>query len=383
MKKNLRSILSVSIFVMGIAFLLLYTKTASATYNQCNWGNWYDTSDCIANGCGTCQGSKTQQKDCTKEVCDKACPSFTYSTEKKECPSHDWAYTSTNSHKDCKRKVDVPGDGTSNKVWRYADEVVVDSFGPVAFTYNKSQDPNKCHRPTGSSLGVPGWAMSNYNHKYDEWKYVINVNCHEEVIESTTRTKNCSDAAVIECESTITPTPAPIDEITPTPIDEDVTPTPTTEATPTATPDPLSDTSSVGGPKYECTDSVPATPTILSAKYTSSVTVTWSKVSNANDYSILYGTTSNEYPYSVFKTGNTDNYTINGIDSGCFRVKAINGCMPGELSPEVCTGGTAGQVLGASTLGSAGSFEDNIYNLMILGGVILTSIGIKKSLLSN
>lgn len=49
------------------------------------------------------------------------------------------------------------------------------SFGPITFTYDKSADPNKCHRPTGSSLGVPPQLMSDFNSDFDEWEDAVCV----------------------------------------------------------------------------------------------------------------------------------------------------------------------------------------------------------------
>ena len=118
-----------------------------------------------------------------------------------------------------------------------------------------------------------------------------------------------------------------------------------------------------GGSPPVCNDIVPTDPRVLSVTAVGgdSIKITWTKVDRANSYSILYGPNSGNYLYSVFSTGDTDNFVINGISGGCFAVKAVNGCMPGPLSPEYCTGtGTGGEVLGASTLGGTGSFTDSI-----------------------
>jgi hypothetical protein len=66
-----------------------------------------------------------------------------------------------------------------------------ETFGPITFTYDKSNDPLKCHRPTASSLSVPSWAVDNYNHNNSEWKnstrvtpdgyYYDGVMCHPKV----------------------------------------------------------------------------------------------------------------------------------------------------------------------------------------------------------
>ena len=71
---------------------------------------------------------------------------------------------------------------------------------------------------------------------------------------------------------------------------------------------------------------------------------------------------------------------INGITSGCFAVKAVNGCMPGDYSPQVCSG-SAGQVLGASTLGATGTGE--YINLLYALGFLLIGLGLKKNSSKN
>ena len=49
------------------------------------------------------------------------------------------------------------------KEW-YHHHGTLETFGPIDVVYGtKSSDPNKCHKPTGHSLGVPSWAMSDFN----------------------------------------------------------------------------------------------------------------------------------------------------------------------------------------------------------------------------
>lgn len=152
---------------------------------------------------------------------------------------------------------------------------------------------------------------------------------------------------------------------------ETMTPTPTDEPSRGGNGDP-------GAPV--CNDAVPPTPSIISAVKLDFDTakITWTKVTPANDYAILYGQKSGDYPYAVFSTGNTDNFDINGVTDGCFVIKAINGCMPGGLSSEVCTG-TGGQVLGASTLGSTGGFAYDLNTAGFALGFILAGFGIRKA----
>lgn len=72
----------------------------------------------------------------THEECTTTCPTATWPKQ--------WYYV--NGH---------------NGGWR--------SFGPITFTYDKSSDPHKCHRPTGASLGVPSQLMDDFNDDFDEW----------------------------------------------------------------------------------------------------------------------------------------------------------------------------------------------------------------------
>lgn len=147
-------------------------------------------------------------------VCDKECPSVTFSASRRviDVPGH-YIYT------DKILVVDVPGhwscpysgyhlEGTVCKKNNHPDKPAVwvdttykwgcpegydlhsgtcrqwvdttyktEVFGPITFAYEKSNDPNKCHRPTGESLGVPSWAMNDFN-KLDEWLDCQDANCH-------------------------------------------------------------------------------------------------------------------------------------------------------------------------------------------------------------
>ena len=287
----------------------------------------------------------------------------------------------------------------------------------------KSSDQNHCHKPTPESLNIPSWARGDYGKLANELD-TISSNCHQE--QTDRRTIDCNNAEIIKCEPVCewstwsdcnvacggghqyrylrgegcsneeeskvcneqtceepTPTETPGDGgdggcdpcAEPTP-----TPTETIEPTPTNTPSG-GQGGNGGASAPVCNDITPTDPRILlvTAAGADSVKITWTKVDRANSYSILYGPNSGNYPYSVFSTGNTDNFVINGISGGCFTIKAVNGCMPGPLSPEYCTGtGTGGEVLGASTLGGTGSFTDSINYLLITSGLLLTGLGINK-----
>jgi len=87
-----------------------------------------------------------------------SCPAIVFTASHQICPVDDGAYTSTDSTKDCKRKF---GSGRDQH-FLYAD-TVTETFGPITVQYQKSQDPNHCHKPTGPSQGVPNWADGYYN----------------------------------------------------------------------------------------------------------------------------------------------------------------------------------------------------------------------------
>ncbi|MDD3003073.1 MAG: fibronectin type III domain-containing protein [Candidatus Shapirobacteria bacterium] len=81
-----------------------------------------------------------------------------------------------------------------------------------------------------------------------------------------------------------------------------------------------------------------------------SVTLTWSKAKDPlTKYLVAYGTSPGSIEFGNPNVGNADttSYTIKGLSGGTryyFKVKAINGCMPGDWSNEVSSiivGGTS------------------------------------------
>jgi len=46
----------------------------------------------------------------------------------------------------------------------------------VTFDYGKSSDPNKCHRPTASSLNIPSSLRNEFNREFKEW---VDADCTE------------------------------------------------------------------------------------------------------------------------------------------------------------------------------------------------------------
>jgi len=99
-------------------------------------------------------------------------------------------------------------------------------------------------------------------------------------------------------------------------------------------------TSSPGAP--QCTNSVPSAPTGFYATEYSGGTVTlhWNHtISDHSGYLIAFGTSPGNYQYGAPDIGNDDHYTVRGLTPNaqyCFYVRSLNGCMPGEKTPEYC-----------------------------------------------
>jgi hypothetical protein len=106
------------------------------------------------------------------DKCYGDCPSFTFEASREVCPSG-WFPINHGEHKgECGRFIqEFPFIEFTSKV--------TETFGPIDFTYDKSNDPKKCHRPTASSLGIPSWARDDYNGQFKEWLNAPEVECYE------------------------------------------------------------------------------------------------------------------------------------------------------------------------------------------------------------
>lgn len=201
------------------------------------------------------------------------------------------------------------------------------------------------------------------------------------------------------------PTPTPI-KTTPTPtptIGEGFTPTPTIpgEVTPTPTTGGGQGGSVGGGDSGGggggqggggCGNAKPGNAILRTAlpAGTGKVKLSWIKANGADHYSLVYGLSSGNYIYGAPDTGETDNFTVSDLDPGkayCFAIRPANGCMPGDLSNEICTGAgpQGGLVLGASTgevLGlsaTGGSKAEIIKTLTSIAGFSLLILGFTLS----
>ena len=103
-------------------------------------------------------------------------------------------------------------------------------------------------------------------------------------------------------------------------------PTPTTQPTPT--------------PIGTCNDATPAAPLFISAVSNGahSIMLTWNAVSSASYYLVSYGVSSGSYIYGNPNVGKVTSYEVGSLATAkkyYFAVKAVNGCMPGAYSNEV------------------------------------------------
>lgn len=176
------------------------------------------------------------------------------------------------------------------------------------------------------------------------------------------------------CQSTPTPTVTP----TATPI-ATLTPTPTAPGRggPSDTPGPQ-----MPGPSM-CPLPQPDPPVVTSVvRKSTSATITWTKVSNADKYLIFYGTKPGSTEFGVPDTGNVTTYTINALNPKLqyyFDVRSVNSCQPSNPSA------SSGQVLGASTTILGATSADPIISRIIIGiiGGIITFKVVKKHSQNN
>lgn len=154
--------------------------------------------------------------------------------------------------------------------------------------------------------------------------------------------------------ATPTPTPEPIKTPSPTATPEP-TPEPTSEPVVTPTPAPTEAPSapdngsgsnsggsnSGGGSAPSCNDQKPGSaPKLISvvSKKSNQVTLTWAKATNPVSYYLIsYGTnvSANQYGNPNVGGPQTTTYTIQGLSGNVtyfFRVRAGNGCIPGDFS---------------------------------------------------
>lgn len=189
------------------------------------------------------------------------------------------------------------------------------------------------------------------------------------------------------------PTPTPTILPTPTPTPVEITPTPIPEIQPTITPTPSPTPApevppAVGGPgePFHCGAAIPPAPTLSTVNRVAGdrTNLNWTAVAPVTHYLISYGLLSGNYIYGVPNTGNVISFTVGGLQVGadyCFAVRAVNDCVPSELSNEICTGAvlgvSTGKILGVSTLGATGGFTEQIGQILFIIGCVCFSFGLR------
>lgn len=364
--KYIKLFISSAILLVALSIGLIHSQNKNAV-NACE-GDW-TLGKCIATECGTTEGKRNDVK--YEEVCDYSCPVIHF-------------------------------------VW-YGHSFNVE--------YEKSADPNKCHRPSDNTLsdsyGMNHDARQAFKNKNSEWKDSIESNCNQEQVD--TRTVDCNDAEPFDCPVSPTPTEVPspqcrndqvlkdngcvcpegkveyneqcVIDLCPNvegvQLNTELCPEITVTPTPEVTPSEPSQGGVGGGPVAApvCGAATPSVPYLVSADYLggNKIKITWNKVINANSYSIFYGPSTGNYLYGVPSTGNSDNFTIEGLSKGCFVIHAINDCAPSGPSNEVCSGAIASNVLGASTMGGTGSSLENLfYYIYFMIGAATSGLGLIK-----
>ncbi len=176
-------------------------------------------------------------------------------------------------------------------------------------------------------------------------------------------------------EPTPTPTNKPTPTRTPTPTPTSIpipTNTPTLIPTATSTPEPTSSSTIATSTNIStpvCSDAKPGSAPVLYLATSSgpnSITLNWNKAKEpVTYYLVTFGTKSGEQLYGNPNVGNsnTTSYTINNLSGGknyYFKVRAGNGCMPGDFSNEVI-----GRLTGSNITGIPENFSANVLGVTI------------------
>jgi hypothetical protein len=325
--------LTIGIFGALILFNNPFIKiVAQATTNN---NNWVNVGECIANNCGTSEGLQNQSKTTpgytTPIVCEKVCPSIQFSAshqvvdvaahkEHRHCVSETWGrcwawgeWSDGNVHGGgLKESRDIPA--------TYKTE----TFGPISVQYGeKSSDENHCHRPTGKSLNVPSWAISEFN--------------------TLNRELNTEDA---NCEIAV-----------------DLTPTPTEEPTPTEQPRQvdlwncsMNNSCPYVATAPQCTDGntikLPANPHVI--RKGSQAIVNWFETEGDEANIYFKEVDSNVWTHAVRDikvTGGYASVTINDLKPNLgytFGIEQKRGCAGGQLVIAVIVDGPESQTFGFS-----------------------------------
>lgn len=281
----------------------------------------------------------TPRAEATSDACIYNCPVIHYEWDTYACPS---GYSNNPGHDNCRKHL-------SGSNYLYEDKVKTGHNADVA--YNKSNDPNKCHRPSDHDLdvvyGMDTATAADFKDHNSEWKdskksapegYYINED--GKCVVSPTPTPTASPTVRPTCTPTPTPTVGPTS--TPNPCDDEKgcdnsTPAPTPE--PTVEPTPVDNTDhsiqlggAPQGPACEKPLYAP-TPTYLGETHDKDgnavFSYSWTTVKDGlHSYWIEYGATKNSLPYSVVVNGESVSLTMFGASSNWMRVAGYDqGCI--------------------------------------------------------
>jgi hypothetical protein len=180
-------VISIVAFVGVLALYNARVSSAGENHNnhkECRWGEWEDTTACVATECGNPVGLKGQKQECVAEVCEYSCPVIHFEWTTQSCPK---GYHLIRDM--CWKMGKPPVKPTEEK---HSADV----------EYNKSQDPHKCHRPSDNTLrtkyGMNKDARDAFKRANSQWKPSI-PDCHLEVQDTRARRTECRLDEVVPC----------------------------------------------------------------------------------------------------------------------------------------------------------------------------------------
>jgi len=113
------------------------------------------------------------------------------------------------------------------------------------------------------------------------------------------------------------------------------------QAGPTPTPTSGNNQGGNQGATSSCNETSPSTPTGLKAESgpgNGEVTLSWTKVYQANHYSLVFGPSSKNYLYGAANIGNVNSYAIKSLTAGklyYFAIAGVGNCSSSGFSQEV------------------------------------------------
>ncbi len=294
-----------------VAVYAAFNNKAHATQlpqEENNWSEWTDTSECVGE-CGSSSGTKSQERYLTEEICELSCPVIHFQWSTESCPSgySPWI-----------------GDLCEKNGHQFDIKPKVVTLHNADVEYEKSQDPNKCHRPSDSTLmqeyGMDHDAKQEFKEDNSEWKYALKSDCTQETVDTEHRTVEC-ELEVIACEE-------PYDAC-PNMEGNQEFELECLEDTPESTPseDPRDEPENTFHEDRRCLDSTPPLPTWayrfwIDGEYLAN----WS-ANGGSKVDIEVTNSNGEYEYQYHGLTNDGHEILPNVGiSQEFRVRTVNGC---------------------------------------------------------